>query len=145
MGKSLIIKNADFSRVFISVSKQDISSMFTWEDNYAIVGTGNLLGQKTTDPYDPNYNLFCASNYVNISKFATLTFTALCRASANAKIGLAFYSSTNESSVISGVVYNNDENTYRIKTITIPFGAVYIRTTFYKANKENFSCIGEYK
>lgn len=143
MGKSLIIKNADFSRVSISVVKQDISSMFTWEDNYAIIGTGKDLGKKNTDLKEPKYKLLCASNYVNISKFTTLTLTALCRQSSSATLGLAFYRSTDESSVISGVVYNNDEDTYRIKTITIPFGAVYIRTTFYKANKENFSCIGE--
>lgn len=143
MGKSLIIKNANFSRVSITVSKQDISSMFTWEDNYAIVGAGKSLGIKNTDPNNPNYKLFCASNYVNISKFGTLTLTALCRASSSATLGLAFYSSADESSVISGVVYNNEENTYKTKTITIPSGAVYIRTSFYKANKEKFSCIAE--
>lgn len=143
MGKSLIIKNANFHKVSIEVSKKDISSMFTWEDNYAIVGIGSSLGEKTTDPSDSNYKLLCASNYVDISGFTTLTLTALCRASSKAKIGLAFYYSTNVSSVISGIVYNNEENTYKTKTITIPSGANYIRTTFYKANKENFSCIAE--
>lgn len=143
MGKSLIIKNANFRGVSIDVSEQDISSMFTWQDNYAIIGTGEKLGKKFTDSNDPNYQLFCASNYVDISGFSTLTLTAVCRASSAATLGLAFYSSAEESSVISGIVYNNDENIYRIKTITIPSGAVYIRTTFYKANKENFSCIGQ--
>ena len=143
MGKSLIIKNADFRRVSITVSKQDISSMFTWEDSYAIVGKGKYLGKKNNDPSEPKYDLLCASNYVNISKFTTLTLTALCRKSPTATLGLAFYRSADESSAISGIVYNNDEDNYKIKTITIPSEAVYIRTTFYKANKENFSCIAE--
>ena len=104
MGKSLIIKNADFSKASINVFKQDISSMFTWEDDYAIIGAGTDLGKKNTDPLEPKYKLLCASNYVNISKSTTLTLTALCRKSSTAKLGLAFYRSADASSVISGIV-----------------------------------------
>lgn len=124
---------------------KDISSSFTWTDSYAIVAAveNDNYGNKY---YNSSYaGQFCASDYVDVSEFSKIAITVLMRASAGATLGLCFYSEMASSSVISGLYYPNTYNGCELKEIEIPSGANYIRTTFWIANKDEFSCVGTYK
>lgn len=122
----------------------DIISRFNWTNGYAIIADSNSnnYGNKFTDSTDQNYQLFCASDYVDISEFKSLTITLITRASSVSTIGLCFYASENASSVISGIVRKNSQNGYIKENIEIPSGAKYLRTTFIIKELTNFVCTG---
>lgn len=122
----------------------DIINRFNWTNTYAIVADPNSpnYGNSITDGQDPNYQLFCASNYVDISEFNSLVITLITRASPSAAIGLCFYTSKDVSSVISSINRNNSQNGYIEENIEIPSGAKYLRTTFIIEELTNFVCTG---
>lgn len=142
--KAISVYANDMPSVVEKVYGTDIKSRFNWTNTYAIIADTNdaSYGKSITSSEDPNYQLFCASSYVDISEFNSLVITLITRASSSATIGLCFYTSEDESSVISSIVRNNLQNGYREENIEIPSGAKYLRTTFIIKELTNFVCFG---
>ena len=87
-------------------------------------------------------------NYVDISRYDKLRITMM-QAVGFQDSGIAFYSGRSEASFISGVEHvTGDEGGVAVQTIDIPYGAKYVRATYWSdADVEDndypsFSCYG---
>jgi hypothetical protein len=122
MGKRIIIKGADFSvNGFVS------PNVLILDDTLCINKGCGVLYQ-SGELSDDTYPTWSASDLVNIEGLSTLTFTSVYEGT---NFGLAFFSSNDINSYISGIRYDKQVGTM----IDIPDGAKYIRFCSYNIHK----------
>lgn len=126
-----------------SGSKKNITSLFSFTDEKrinAINGSDNL-GKRQSSDYES------ASGYVNIEGFEYINLSMKYTRSGSSVIiaGLAFYTSTSESSVISDSGTRSPRNpdadisTAIMVKVKVPEGAKYIRTSWWNFSSEQYS------
>lgn len=165
MGKNLIIKGADFHQNAIDnitpSGDVDMTSRFSFTPGFQIFGAPNPTQSKQgVKKESSSTNNFSASDYVEIPTGVTqLRIVCVVRKyTEGAFTGLAFYSATTPEptananpTVVGGEYYtdNTVETGYTAeKTISVPNGARYIRTTIFGdgstlgSNTIPFHCIG---
>lgn len=146
MGKTLIIKGADFSenrieeKVHVNVN---ITELFLFTDNNLIVSVGSdpLFGKLSAS------SVSAASNFVDVSKYKTLSVNVVNYNKNSGKGGICFYTDSNENAVISGSGIVNydpsaDNNTMKVQNIAVPINAKYVRLTVLMTEKHLFTAFG---
>jgi hypothetical protein len=121
MGKRVIIKGADFSANGIKIP--NVMDLTGSDCTVEQCGLYALTGQLTDDP--TTYAAWSTSDFINIESASTLKFKKCGNASS---FGIAFYSSSETSDYISGVVYNTN---LVGTTISVPHTAKYLRFCCY--------------
>ncbi len=151
MGKSLIIKGADFSANSIG-RLISLTSQFTWTDGYGVVA----LSTHTNYGNTASSTAFKASNVVSVSSYQGQTMQiASCKyktsSSQQSPYGIVFYNSSNEP-VGSYQFPNNTSGSAgtgagETAEITIPSTATTVKATYFTAanqtafGAQDFFCI----
>lgn len=144
MGKTLIIKGADFSENSIEEKVNvnvNITELFLFTDNKLIVADerNKLFGKTSVS------SVSAASNFVDVSKYKTLSVNVVNYNKLSGLGGICFYTDSNENAVISGIVNYDpsaDNNTMKVQNIAVPINAKYVRLTVLMAEKHLFTAFG---
>lgn len=142
MGKTLIIKGADFSENGMP-SRVNITESFLFTDNSMVIAyeeDSNFGGTKVS-------SVSASSNFVDVSGYKTLSVNVINYNNNSGIGGICFYTDSNENSVISGSgIINYDpsavNNTMKMQNIDVPINAKYIRLTILMAEKHLFTAFG---
>lgn len=138
MGKTLIIKGADFSRNALK-SYENITSLFQFTDGKGVDSSNGVDNGKLFTS-----SVSSASNFVNIEGYTTIKAVVVYYNKQKGNGGISFYTSNSEESVIAGaglVFYDAEaeDNTMKEQIFSIPENAKYIRLTVLTTLKEEFS------
>ncbi len=121
----------------------DITSQFEWTEGY------RMTADKGAAEANPHW---ITSDYVDISAYSKLQMTMPITTATSTNSGCAFYDASK--TYISGVnvTFGATAMSVETKDITVPAGAVYIRTMWYSTAHplytpdfavENFNCLAE--
>lgn len=116
------------------IASEDITNLFSFQDLGPVISTDGT----TNDTNKSSYH----SNYVDISSYYKLSLTVLTTTSSTSVNGLAFYDDSKQH--ISGVKYTGSTATYTYdrQEVEVPYGAKYIRTTWWAPTSGTNSATG---
>lgn len=142
MGKTLIIKGADFSENGMPY-RVNITESFLFTDNSMVIAEEKTSGFGKTK----TSSVSASSNFVDVSGYQTLSVNVINYNNMSGFGGICFYTDSNEDTVISGSgIINYDpsavNNTMKIQNIAVPINAKYIRLTVLMAEKHLFTAFG---
>ena len=108
----------------------DMTDQFVWIDGQMIIAT---TGERKA------YTDWQASDFVNISGYASLEIKTANTASTTTSTGLAFYDANKN--YISGIKHTDGSGVYGvlIHNVEVPENAVYIRSTWYSDGHPNYN------
>lgn len=117
----------------------NITALFSWAANYQIIAdaSNNNFGNRFASTTGRK-----ASDFVDISRFATLNIAMLSAQPANSTGGLVFYDG-NQNPIEGQFIAGQSVNGVQMRTYAIPANAKYIRTTYWidEETYGAFSCL----
>ena len=119
------------------IESEDITNLFSFQDLGPVISTDGT----TNDSNKSSYH----SNYVDISAYYKLSLTVLTTISTTSVNGLAFYDESKQ--YISGLNYTGGTATYTYdrQEVEVPYGAKYIRTTWWTPTSGTNNATGAWK